>query len=162
MNFLTFARTSNASQYFDIPWMTPDGKARWKASLIEQLMPKNAMRENTSNQIRHLIGPFHVLVSLLAVLQINMHWLADKKLQVYYLILLSRSVIARIFHWNFTYYIDVLLTKPETHSCFRHRLITTVARVHVFLFIYVSLTPKYWFEFIWAFLDLVANPTINQ
>ncbi len=81
MNFLTFAKTSNASQYFDISWMTPDGKVRWKASLIEQLMPKNALRENASNQPRHLIGPCLGLVSLLAVLQIGMHWLAYKKLQ---------------------------------------------------------------------------------
>ncbi len=98
MNFLTFVKTSNASQYFHISGMTPDGKARWKASLIEQLMPKNALSENTSNQTRHLIGPFLVLVSLLVVLQVDMHWLAYKKLQSYYLILLSRSFIATFFH----------------------------------------------------------------
>ncbi len=44
-----------------------------KTSLIEQLIPKNALRESTSNQTGHLIGPFLVLVSLLAVLQIGMH-----------------------------------------------------------------------------------------
>ncbi len=50
INFLTFDETSNASQYFDISEMAPDGKARWKASIIEQLIPKNALKENASNQ----------------------------------------------------------------------------------------------------------------
>ncbi len=63
MNFLTFAKTSNASQYVDKLKMTPARKACWKASLIEQLIPKNALRENTSNQTQHLIGPFLVLVA---------------------------------------------------------------------------------------------------
>ncbi len=83
--------------------MAPDGKARWKASLIEQLITKNALRENASNPTRHLIGPFLVLVSLLAVLHVDLHWLAHRKLQVYDWIFLSRGYIARSFHRNFTY-----------------------------------------------------------
>ncbi len=73
MNFLTFVKTSNASQYVDKLKMTPAGKACGKASLIEQVIPRNALSENTCNQTRHRIGPFLVLVSLLAVLQIGMH-----------------------------------------------------------------------------------------
>ncbi len=56
--------------------MIPDGKA----SFIEQLMLKNALRENTSNQTRHLIGPFLALVSLLAVLQIDLQGLTYREL----------------------------------------------------------------------------------
>ncbi len=48
MSLLAVAQTPNASQYVEILRITSDVKARWKTSLIEQLVPKNILWENTS------------------------------------------------------------------------------------------------------------------
>ncbi len=60
MNLMTFVKTSNASQCVDTLQMPPDEKA----SFVEQsahFLPN-----------WHLIGPFPVIVCLLAILQISM------------------------------------------------------------------------------------------